>query len=172
MDNEYDAIVMGCGPTGAIASILLANKGFKVAVVEKSAKPYPYPRAIALNEFTMDLLKNLLGELWGEFNFTTAVEVGYVLSKEKINEPFGLMQPPEIDGKVLDLDNFGFINWIYSPQLEELLREKINSNENITIFYDHSGLILWEDKKNYLTIENSTTGEQIKLFCKYLLGAD
>ena len=161
-DSEYDAIVMGCGPTGAIASILLANKGFKVAVVEKSAKPYPYPRAIALNEFTMDLLKNLLGELWDEFNFTTAVEVGYVLSKEKINEPFGLMQPPEIDGKILDLDNFGFINWIYSPQLEELLRGKIESNENITTFYDHSGLILWEDKKNYLKIENSTTGEQIE----------
>ena len=116
MDKDYDAIVMGCGPTGAIASILLANKGFKVAVVEKSAKPYPYPRAIALNEFTMDLLKNLLGELWEKFNFTTAVEVGYVLSKEKINEPFGLMQPPEIDGKILDLDNFGFINSIYSPQ--------------------------------------------------------
>ena len=36
MDYEYDAIVMGCGPTGAIASILLANKGFKVAVVEKT----------------------------------------------------------------------------------------------------------------------------------------
>ena len=172
MDKDYDAIVMGCGPTGAIASILLANKGFKVAVVEKSAKPYPYPRAIALNEFTMDLLKNLLGELWEKFNFTTAVEVGYVLSKEKINEPFGLMQPPEIEGKILDLDNFGFINWIYSPQLEELLREKINSNENITTFYDHSGLILWEDGKNYLKIENSTTGIQTELSCKYLLGAD
>ena len=82
------------------------------------------------------------------------------------------MQPPEIDGKVLDLDNFGFINWIYSPQLEELLREKIKSNENITTFYDHSGLILWEDGKNYLKIENSTTGTQIELSCKYLLGAD
>ena len=46
MDNEYDAIVMGCGPTGANASILLANKGFKVAVVEKSAKPYPYPLSL------------------------------------------------------------------------------------------------------------------------------
>ena len=43
MDNEYDAIVMGCGPTGAIASILLANKGFKVAVVEKVQSHTPTP---------------------------------------------------------------------------------------------------------------------------------
>ena len=128
MDKDYDAIVMGCGPTGAIASILLANKGFKVAVVEKSAKPYPYPRAIALNEFTMDLLKNLLGELWEKFNFTTAVEVGYVLSKEKINEPFGLMQPPEIEGKILDLDNFFTDIHKYLRLLEQVVIDTLSEH--------------------------------------------
>ena len=54
---------------------------------------YPFPRAIALNGFSMGLVKELLGpELWSEFEFTPAIHVGYVLNKEKMDEPFGLMR--------------------------------------------------------------------------------
>ena len=35
MDKHFDIIVVGCGPTGAIASLLLAQKGLQVAIVEQ-----------------------------------------------------------------------------------------------------------------------------------------
>ena len=82
MAKHFDIIVVGCGPTGAIASLLLAQKGLQVAIVEQHQNVYPHPRAIALNGFSMGLIKELLQDLWGVFEFTTAVEVGYVLSKD------------------------------------------------------------------------------------------
>ena len=100
---------------------------YKRQIVEQHQNVYPHPRAIALNGFSMGLIKELLQDLWSEFEYTTAVEVGYVLSKDKMNEPFGKMQPPIIEGKILDLDHYGFLNWFNQPQLERLLRKKIES---------------------------------------------
>ena len=122
MLKNYDIVIVGGGPTGSIASLLLAEKGLKIALIERNSQPYPHPRAIALNGYSLSIIKHLLDDQWENFDFTTAVEVGYVLSKDKMDEPFGKMQPPVIDGKVLDLDNYGFLNWFNQPQLEALLR--------------------------------------------------
>ena len=136
MNREYDVIIIGGGPVGSVASLLLESRGFNVALVERNTVPYPFPRAIALNEFSMSLIMDLLGpELWSEFEFTPGIHVGYVLNKDKMNEPFGLMQPPVIDGKILDNDNFGFLSWFNQPQLEGLLRTSIEAREGICLLY-------------------------------------
>ena len=172
MGKHFDIIVVGCGPTGAIASLLLAQKGLQVAIVEQHQNVYPHPRAIALNGFSMGLIKELLQDLWSEFEYTTAVEVGYVLSKDKMNEPFGKMQPPIIEGKILDLDHYGFLNWFNQPQLERLLRKKIESTKNIQTYFNYTTLVMWESDKNNLQIQNQGN-EEIKEICsKYLIGAD
>ena len=173
MENNFDIIIVGCGPTGAIASLTLSNMGLKVAVIEKNAKPYPLPRAIALNGFSMNIIKDILEEKWAEFNYTPAVEVGYVLSKEKMDEPFGKMQPPLIHNKLLDLDDYGFLNFFNQPQLEELLRIKITEKDNITTFFNHSALVMWESSnQNHIKIENLKNGNTRELTSKYLIGAD
>ena len=140
MTNHYDAIVVGCGPTGAIAS-LLPNEGLSVAIIEKNLHVYPHSKAIALNGFSMALIKKLLKDLWNEFEYTTAIEVGYVLNKDKMQEPFGKMQPPVIDGKILDLDHYGFLNFFNQPQLERLLG-KNNSTQNIKTYYNYNTLVM------------------------------
>ena len=43
MSHNYDVILNGCGPVGGIASLLLANRGFKVAVIDLNKSPYPHP---------------------------------------------------------------------------------------------------------------------------------
>ncbi|MEC7664731.1 MAG: FAD-dependent monooxygenase [Candidatus Thermoplasmatota archaeon] len=171
-ETDYDVIVVGGGPIGSIASLSLSERGLRVCLVEKNINPYPFPRGIALNGFTMGVIKKLLGDTWDDFDFTTAIEVGYVLGKDRMNEPFGKMQPPVIDGAVLDLDHYGFINWFNQPQLESLLRARIEDDSGIDALYGHEALILWEDGMNFITVQDNTTGETRTLASRFLIGAD
>ena len=172
VDHEYDVIVVGGGPIGSIASLLLSKKGMKDCLVEKNSNPYPFPRGIALNGFTMGIVQELLGDSWDDFNYTTAIEVGYVLVKDRMYEPFGKIEPPVIDGEILDLDHYGFINWFNQPQLEKLLRSRIRDENGIDALYGHEALVLWEDKKNFITVQDNSTGDTKTLSSSYLIGAD
>ena len=47
--KRYDVAINGCGPVGAMLSLLLAKGGLKVLVVEKELKVFNKPRAIVLD---------------------------------------------------------------------------------------------------------------------------
>jgi len=59
MHENYDAIVVGGGPSGATAAALLARAGWRVAVVEK----VPFPRRKVCGEFISETTWPLLRQL-------------------------------------------------------------------------------------------------------------
>lgn len=56
---RYDAVIVGAGPAGATAALLLARAGWSVAVVERST----YPRRKVCGEYVTPATLNLLGGL-------------------------------------------------------------------------------------------------------------
>lgn len=44
---DYDVIVVGGGPVGKMAALMLGRKGHRVLVCERKEVPYPLPRAVA-----------------------------------------------------------------------------------------------------------------------------
>jgi menaquinone-9 beta-reductase len=59
MQNAYDAIIVGGGPAGATSAVLLAEAGWRVAVVEKA----PFPRRKVCGEFISETTWPLLQQL-------------------------------------------------------------------------------------------------------------
>ncbi|WP_245174840.1 bifunctional 3-(3-hydroxy-phenyl)propionate/3-hydroxycinnamic acid hydroxylase [Streptomyces bohaiensis] len=46
-ERDADVLVVGYGPVGQLLSLLLADRGLRVAAVEQWPRPYPLPRAVA-----------------------------------------------------------------------------------------------------------------------------
>src|SRR5664279_5432935 len=59
MQDTYDAIIVGGGPSGATSAVLLAKAGWRVAVVEKAL----FPRRKVCGEFISETTWPLLREL-------------------------------------------------------------------------------------------------------------
>jgi len=59
MNNSYDAIIVGGGPSGATAAVLLAQAGWRVAIVEKTK----FPRRKVCGEFISGTTWPLLRQL-------------------------------------------------------------------------------------------------------------
>ncbi|WP_313805868.1 bifunctional 3-(3-hydroxy-phenyl)propionate/3-hydroxycinnamic acid hydroxylase [Sphingobium sp.] len=55
----FDVIVVGAGPVGAIAALLLGREGLNVLAVEAEVVPYDKPRAIGIDHESMRALQKL-----------------------------------------------------------------------------------------------------------------
>jgi 3-(3-hydroxy-phenyl)propionate hydroxylase len=55
----YDVVVIGFGPSGAVAAALLGQAGVRTLVVDRTREVYPKPRAIALDHEIMRVFQNL-----------------------------------------------------------------------------------------------------------------
>lgn len=79
-ETDTDVAVVGCGPVGLVLSILLAQQGWRVTILEQYSDQYPFPRVVA---FDGETARNFaaagiggslteLGEPLGEYAFQNA----------------------------------------------------------------------------------------------------
>ena len=59
MRMDYDCIIVGAGPTGAVLTALLGRAGHRVLVLERDAEVYPLPRAVHMDHEIMRVLQQL-----------------------------------------------------------------------------------------------------------------
>ena len=67
MKPDYDAIIVGAGPAGTTAAILLASAGWSVALIEKQAFPRRKVCGACISASNLPLLATLgLGDTFAQ----------------------------------------------------------------------------------------------------------
>jgi 3-(3-hydroxy-phenyl)propionate hydroxylase len=126
--NEFpdEVVVVGAGPVGCAAALLLAQRGVPVTILERHLEPHPLPRAVHLDD-----------------------EVLRILHRVGVAEDFLSRSRPATGLRLLDGDHkvlaefprpttvsdngFPYANMFHQPDLEALLLDRVERHPLITL---------------------------------------
>ncbi len=163
--RDYDVVIVGYGPVGAILANLLANYNLRVAVVERAPMVYDKPRAItvdheALRVFQAIGLADFMDSAIVPHNGTHYLGVdGEVIKK------FDPMPPPYPLGW---LPNAMFVQ----PDVEQALRDKLSEYAGADVFLQATGGAVQQDATSVTLSVRSEIDGEFDLRGRYLVACD
>lgn len=126
MDASYDVIIVGFGPSGAVAAGLLGQAGIKTLVVDRLHQVYDKPRAIALDHEIMRVFQQLgVAEQVAEYiePFTPSEYYGadgaLIKRLATVEPPFPLGYTPSMV--------------FTQPPVERILRARVQALPSVTV---------------------------------------
>lgn len=165
MNRQFDVIVVGLGPVGAVLAAWLGQEGLRVAVVERSTEVYPLPRAAHFDHEIMRVFQRL--GIVDEVLAHTRVAGAYEFRSAR-NEL--LMVARRGGGE-------GVSGWAHSymfnqPGIERALRAKICEYPDVSVRLGHSFIGLEQHREHVeVTIEDEL-GDHYALKARFLVGCD
>jgi 3-(3-hydroxy-phenyl)propionate hydroxylase len=124
--NSQPVIVVGAGPAGCTAALLLADSGIPVTLLERYRQPHPLPRAVHLD----DEVARVLDRIGVSEGFLARSRPGSGLrlldGRHRVMAEFGRDQHPGQHG-------FPQANMFHQPDLEELLLARVGQHPLISL---------------------------------------
>jgi 3-(3-hydroxy-phenyl)propionate hydroxylase len=124
--EETDVIVVGLGPAGLLASLLLGQKGYNVIALDRWPTPYSLPRAVTFDHE----IARILASIGINANNDPAIDYhdDHYLWINKNDEVL-----IEVDWKSTADDGWRNRYWFSQPELEERLRGIVSSLPNVDV---------------------------------------
>lgn len=164
--DQFDVAVLGLGPVGSLAVILLAHAGLRVAAVEKDPSVYKLPRAVNLDGEIVRALQGVgLAEAIDALlqSVRPGEKVGFANSKREVL--FG--QEP----KAFGVNGWQPSNMFDQPQVEQFLRDHALASDNVTGFIGSTATSLHQT--NELVTLHCTSGDSTaNITARYLIACD
>ena len=124
--NSQPVIVVGAGPAGCTAALLLADFGIPVTLLERYLQPHPLPRAVHLD----DEVARVLDRIGVSEGFLARSRPGSGLrlldARHRVMAEFSRDQQPGQHG-------FPQANMFHQPDLEELLLARVEAHPLISL---------------------------------------
>ena len=124
--NSQPVIVVGAGPAGCTAALLLADSGIPVTLLERYRQPRPLPRAVHLD----DEVARVLDRIGVSEGFLARSRPGSGLrlldGRHRVMAEFSRDQQPGQQG-------FPQANMFHQPDLEELLLARVGQHPLISL---------------------------------------
>ncbi|WP_103339752.1 bifunctional 3-(3-hydroxy-phenyl)propionate/3-hydroxycinnamic acid hydroxylase MhpA [Amycolatopsis sp. CA-126428] len=161
--TDTDVVIVGNGPIGATLSVLLAQRGWRVTVLERRPRPYRLPRATSFDGETARLL--------------AATGIGPDLGR--ITAPANGYQWQTADGQTL-LDiafttegPYGWpdANTMHQPALEELVAARVADLPGITVLRGHEVVAIADGEHVQVTAVDADDVSRT-LSARWVVGCD
>ncbi|MCI3934413.1 bifunctional 3-(3-hydroxy-phenyl)propionate/3-hydroxycinnamic acid hydroxylase MhpA [Streptomyces sp. AN091965] len=161
---DADVVVVGNGPVGAALSVLLAQRGWRVTVLERRRRPYPLPRATSFDGETARLLA------------TTGIGSGL----GRITEPANGYQWRTAAGAALvdiPFTTAGPYGWpdastMHQPALEELIAARAAALDGVTVLRGHEVVGIADGERRVEVTAATGDGSTHVLSARWVVGCD
>ncbi len=165
--REFDVVIVGFGPVGALSGLLLAESGLRVALVEHSRDPVVLPRAVGLDGESMRAFQRIgLGDAVAAILQPPREKDEVCFTDSKRRRLFGLEFPEH------GVHGWRDIAFFDQPELEALLRDFVARNERIEVFLGHEVIGLEQEPNQVVVRATSSTGAPLALRASFVLGCD
>ena len=122
--EETDVLVVGLGPAGLLACLLLGQKGYNVIGIDRWPTPYPLPRAVTFDHEIARILASL------GINSNNDPAINYHEDRYLwVNKDREILL--EVDWESTANDGWRNRYWFDQPDLEERLRGIVDSLPNV-----------------------------------------
>ena len=157
--KEYDAVIVGLGPTGGTLANLLAIQGYSILILEKENSFYPLPRAVHFDDEVMRVFQTI--GITDKFLKYTLINKGTKFVNKKGDVILDWPRPKEIT------ENGWYPSYrFHQPDLERQLRNRLKSFKKVYIQQNTKLLKATNTKNNvqiiYQDIKNN------KILNKYI----
>lgn len=161
---ETDVLVVGYGPVGSVLSVLLAQRGWRVTVLERRRRPYTLPRATSFDGETARLLAGT--GIGGELGRITEPGTGYqwrtAEGKTLLDIAFSSQGP------------YGWpdANTMHQPALEELLAARAAELPGITVLRDRRVVEIDDGPAGVTVTAENEEGTAQTVAARWVVGCD
>lgn len=163
--TRYDVLVVGFGPSGAVAAGLLGQLGYRTRVIDRLADIYDRPRAIALDHEIMRLFDNM----------GIAADVQPYVTPFTVSEHFGargqlirridMVQPPYPMGYTPSMV-------FTQPPVEAALRRHAQSFDSVSVALSTELIDLVDNGEDVLATLRDSQGQTSNVRARYVIGCD
>jgi 2,4-dichlorophenol 6-monooxygenase len=171
--DKAKIIVVGAGPTGLTAAILLRQRGYAPVVLDRRAGPTSYPAAHVANTRTIEILAEMgVAEQVWETGDTNAMSSLVVWLESMAGREYGILP---IKGAVHDdrgpLSAYRSVN-IPQTKLEAILYERLVKLGGAVRYNCEVSDVREEGSQVFVSLKAEKGSEQSVLTCDWVLGCD
>jgi 2-polyprenyl-6-methoxyphenol hydroxylase-like FAD-dependent oxidoreductase len=128
--HDYDVIIVGGGPVGQVLALLLGDRGWRIAVIERWSQPYALPRACAVDHEIARILQSAgLADAVEELLHPVSSELGHRSTFESATGETLL----EIPVPLRSVSGWPAFMTFFQPELEQAFGERIARHARVSL---------------------------------------